>query len=93
MPRPKSQPTEPKFLPDKPAKPLADKLLAGTAICSGIMLGLAMPGLIGTESWLAVLPHGAMLLSEGRLDSPGWTLNAPAASRMMGGTGGDAKCP
>jgi lipopolysaccharide/colanic/teichoic acid biosynthesis glycosyltransferase len=40
-----------------------------------------------------VLPHGAMLLSEGRLDSPGLTLNAPAASRMKGGTGGGAKCP
>lgn len=55
MPRGHKTQVEPKFLPDKPAKPLAEKLLAGTAICSGIMLGLAMPGLIGTESWLDVV--------------------------------------
>lgn len=55
MPRGQKTQPEPKFLPDKPARPLAEKLLAGTAICSGIMLGLAMPGLIGTESWLDVV--------------------------------------
>lgn len=61
---------EPGYIPNPPAKPLSNKLIAGSSICSGLLLGLAMPGLIGVESFwdalkVSVITGSAILTSYG----------------------------
>lgn len=48
----KKPPQKPTRLPNVPKAPFVDKLIAAAAICSGIMLGLAVPELIGAATSL-----------------------------------------
>jgi hypothetical protein len=60
-----SNSTEPRFLPDKPKVAFADIALGLTSVGSGLMLGFAMPDLIGAQTWTDTAKAALISLTAG----------------------------